>query len=89
MTIPQSSWRSTLGVLISLLIPISAYAQPLETLIEWNRLLQVTAASTPTPTVFFTRPYGFRPSGTPCSAISRDARTSARSMRRAGMRCSR
>jgi hypothetical protein len=45
------------AVLIGLLFPISAHAQPMETLIEWNRLLHVTAASTATPTVFFTRPY--------------------------------
>ena len=30
---------------------------PLDVLVEWNRILQSTVASTPTPTIFFTRPY--------------------------------
>jgi hypothetical protein len=34
-----------------------AAAQDAEVVIEWNRILQATVASTATPTVFFTRPY--------------------------------
>ena len=32
-------------------------AQPLDVIVQWNRILQTTVAGTPTPTVFFTRPY--------------------------------
>src|SRR5918993_6101486 len=38
-------------------LPATAGAQVLDTLFEWQRLLQVTVAGTATPTVFFTRPY--------------------------------
>lgn len=34
-----------------------AAAQDTEAIIEWQRILQTTVISTPTPTVFFTRPY--------------------------------
>jgi hypothetical protein len=54
---PQARWFSTLGVVIGLVFPINAHAQPLDTLIEWNRVMQVTVAGTATPTVFFTRAY--------------------------------
>jgi hypothetical protein len=37
--------------------PARAQAQVVDTIVEWNRLLQVTVAGTPTPTIFFTRPY--------------------------------
>ena len=44
-------------VVVGIAFPVNAGAQVLDTVIEWHRLLQVTAAGTPTPTVFFTRPY--------------------------------
>ena len=46
-----------LTFVVVLALPQQVFAQALETVIEWNRILQNTVASTPTPTVFFTRPY--------------------------------
>lgn len=40
---------------IALAVPAGSSAQELETVLEWNRILQTTVASTPT--VFHTRPY--------------------------------
>ncbi len=48
---------ATLVVLLVLGLPQRALAQEVEAVIEWNRILQTTVVSTPTPTVFFTRPY--------------------------------
>ena len=50
-------WRSVLVVTLLLSVPRAGSGQDLEAVLEWNRVLQVTVASTPTPTVFFTRPY--------------------------------
>ena len=50
-------WRSVLVAALLLSVPRLGSAQDLEAVLEWNRLLQVTVASTATPTVFFTRPY--------------------------------
>jgi hypothetical protein len=44
-------------VVVGIALPVNAGAQVLDTIVEWHRLLQVTVAGTPTPTVFFTRPY--------------------------------
>ena len=41
----------------ALALPATAGAQVLDTVFEWQRLMQITVAGTPTPTVFFTRPY--------------------------------
>ena len=41
---------------VSLARPVWAQS-PVDVVIEWNRILQSTVAGTPTPTVFFTRPY--------------------------------
>ena len=38
-------------------LPGRSWSQDLDAVIEWNRILQITVASTPTPTVFFTRPF--------------------------------
>ena len=48
---------ATLTFVVVLAMPHRVFAQALETVVEWNRILQTTVASTPTPTVFFTRPY--------------------------------
>lgn len=45
----------SLMLAIALAVPARSTAQELETVIEWNRILQTTVASTPT--VFYTRPY--------------------------------
>jgi hypothetical protein len=50
-------WAVRFALATVLAVPGTAIAQDLEAVIEWNRLLQVTVAGTPTPTVFFTRPY--------------------------------
>jgi hypothetical protein len=50
-------WFLTLAALSVAATPGVAGAQPLDVVIQWNRILQTTVASTPTPTVFFTRPY--------------------------------
>ena len=52
----QRTLRS-LVIVVAIALPINAGAQVLDTVVEWRRLLQVTVAGTPTPTVFFTRPY--------------------------------
>jgi hypothetical protein len=57
MCVHPARWLLRLALFVSLLLPSSVHAQVLETVIEWNRLCQVTVGSTPTPTVFFTRPY--------------------------------
>ena len=44
-------------VVVGVTLPASALAQPLNVIIQWNRILQTTVAGTPTPTVFFTRAY--------------------------------
>jgi len=44
-------------LVLGIAFPINAGAQVLDTVVDWHRQLQVTAAGTPTPTVFFTRPY--------------------------------
>lgn len=46
-----------LALVTALAAPRVAAAQDVDAVVEWNRILQVTVASTPTPTVFFTRPY--------------------------------
>ena len=48
---------ATLTFVVVLASPQPALAQALETVVEWNRVLQTTVAITPTPTVFFTRPF--------------------------------
>ena len=50
-------WILRIIVVVGIAFPANAGAQVLDTVIEWHRLLQVTVAGTPTPTVFFTRPY--------------------------------
>jgi hypothetical protein len=50
-------WILTLAVFFGPAFLGAAQAQPLDVLIQWNRILQTTVAGTPTPTVFFTRPY--------------------------------
>ena len=50
-------WILTLALLVGPALDGTAAAQPLDVLIQWNRIVQTTVASTPTPTVFFTRPY--------------------------------
>ena len=57
MSAQLKRWMLLLAAVFTVALPGSARAQDLEAVIEWNRLLQVTVASTPTPTVFFTRPY--------------------------------
>jgi PAP2 superfamily len=54
---PAQQWVPTAALLIVVALPSHGAAQDLEAVIEWNRILQVTVASTPTPTVFFTRPF--------------------------------
>jgi hypothetical protein len=49
--------RRMVVVTLLLALPAAARAQDFEAVLEWNRLLQVTVASTATPTVFFTRPF--------------------------------
>ena len=53
----RHSWKvAVFFAVVSLARP--AWAQtPVDVVIEWNRILQTTVAGTPTPTVFFTRPY--------------------------------
>ena len=53
----RHSWMvAVFFTVVSLARP--AWAQtPVDVVIEWNRILQSTVAGTPTPTVFFTRPY--------------------------------
>jgi hypothetical protein len=50
-------WK--VGHVLALVVGLStqAAAQDVETVIEWQRILQTTVVGTPTPTVFFTRPY--------------------------------
>lgn len=42
---------ATLTFVVVLALPQRVFAQALETVVEWNRILQTTVASTPTPTV--------------------------------------
>ena len=49
--------KSGLAIMLVLGLARQAAAQDLETVIEWQRILQTTVVGTPTPTVFFTRPY--------------------------------
>lgn len=53
----QKRLATALALLTVLVVPSRALAQDAEVVIEWNRILQTTVASTATPTVFFTRPY--------------------------------
>jgi hypothetical protein len=53
----RQRWVPATALLIVLALPVRGAAQDLDAVIEWNRILQVTVASTPTPTVFFTRPF--------------------------------
>ena len=53
---PRGILRAVILV-VCLALPATAGAQVLDTLVEWQRLTQVTVAGTATPTVFFTRPY--------------------------------
>lgn len=53
----HARWILTLAVLLGPALHGAAQAQPLDVLIQWNRILQTTVAGTATPTVFFTRPY--------------------------------
>ena len=48
---------TALALVTVLVSPSRALAQDSEVVIEWNRILQATVTGTPTPTVFFTRPY--------------------------------
>lgn len=50
-------WIVAAVAFVGLFLPASALAQPLNVIVQWNRILQTTVAGTPTPTVFFTRPY--------------------------------
>jgi len=50
-------WILTFALLSAPSLDGAARAQPLDVLIQWNRILQTTVAGTPTPTIFFTRPY--------------------------------
>jgi hypothetical protein len=53
---PRGILRAVILV-VGIALPATAGAQVLDTLVEWQRLTQVTVAGTATPTVFFTRPY--------------------------------
>ena len=53
----QQRWVLWAAFLIVAALPGRGAAQDLDAVIEWNRILQVTVTSTPTPTVFFTRPF--------------------------------
>ena len=53
---PRGILRAVILV-VGISLPATASAQVLDTLVEWQRLMQVTVAGTATPTVFFTRPY--------------------------------
>jgi hypothetical protein len=59
MPFQSARWILGVAVLFATARPSPARAQTavVDTIVEWNRLLQVTVAGTPTPTVFFTRPY--------------------------------
>ena len=49
-------WVLTMATLVGVALPGTAHAQPLDVIVQWNRILQTTVAGTATPTVFFTRP---------------------------------
>ena len=53
---PRCILRAVILV-VGIALPATAGAQVLDTIVDWQRVLQVTVVSTPTPTVFFTRPY--------------------------------
>lgn len=53
----QQQLATALAFVALVLIQGRAFAQDADVVIEWNRILQTTVAGTPTPTVFFTRPY--------------------------------
>ena len=57
MSVEQLRWFIRVVIVLGIAFPINAGAQVLDTVVDWHRQLQVTAAGTPTPTVFFTRPY--------------------------------
>jgi hypothetical protein len=57
MSLQPLRWIGRVVFVITMTLPINAGAQVLDTVVEWHRVLQVTTAGTPTPTVFFTRPY--------------------------------
>ena len=57
MSVQRLWWIGRVAVIVGIAFPVNAGAQVLDTVIEWHRVLQVTTAGTPTPTVFFTRPY--------------------------------
>jgi hypothetical protein len=52
----HSRWIAAM-VVVGVTLPASAFAQPLNVIVQWNRIMQTTVAGTPTPTVFFTRAY--------------------------------
>ena len=53
----QKRMATMLALVAVLVVPSRTLAQDSEVVIEWNRILQATVTGTPTPTVFFTRPY--------------------------------
>lgn len=57
MFVQPLRWIARVVIVVGLAFPINAGAQVLDTVVDWHRQLQVTVAGTPTPTVFFTRPY--------------------------------
>src|SRR5688572_2355355 len=57
MLVQPLRWIGRVVIVAGIALPSTAGAQVLDTVVEWHRLLQVTVAGTPTPTVFFTRPY--------------------------------
>ena len=57
MSVQPLRWMVRVVIVVGIAFPINAGAQVLDTVVDWHRQLQVTAAGTPTPTVFFTRPY--------------------------------
>jgi hypothetical protein len=57
MPVQRLWWIVRVAVVVAIAFPVNAGAQVLDTVVEWHRVLQVTVAGTPTPTVFFTRPF--------------------------------
>src|SRR5262245_49940856 len=57
MQVPLNRLMPALAIALTMALPGRVLAQSSDTVIEWNRILQTTVASTATPTVFFTRPY--------------------------------